>query len=650
MHTSRMMMSIRQKPLSGGQTRSAAFSIPAPALGIRKLALAQASAQLVHVLLGSCSIPFRSPCAPCAMPERSSMPSKSGAAGVEAVQNVIQEVKFVIKEMELRVSKTRDKIEAITKNLQIPSVRKKKRAALEEKKKVLQTTLQMQSETLQMQSETLLLLQQLQMEKEQQLQQGEKEQQLQEGAEDYLKLALRMGPPSKIKLSRDQLSSSGLLIKNWRPSEEIAGGELPELIHPVFARVSDILAGNMAVDKEAITTAATMCCIGAGIYDNETEPTGKIWVLLGQYLADIPAVKVKSGFADLGYPDWALGDSPRDPANLFLIYEAKSGLGGSGDSHFQGANYHLQFWLKRTNSRIFKETCCPAFLLEVVGPHVRLSALAWVDRVTLFPLTPLLNLLPVHPRTACLLMPVARLLMALREGVRELAMIHASPAVLQQPTVPKHVGLPWPIRLSDRYNAMSAVKLTAYNPTYYVRRAAAGGASKVMPVEVVVKLCRNYGLEAHMAWAAIGLAPKVLHSEQLPGGWLLIEMELLPMPGWRRLSDLPGTEAEEALHSVNKSLEKAHMETNMVHGDVRPPNCLVWRCGPMDAGPWQVRFVDFEWAGRQGEATYPACLNPTIPWPTGVDYGEKLQPEHDVKLLAATALLQWPGAKHQQSQ
>jgi hypothetical protein len=39
---------------------------------------------------------------------------------------------------------------------------------------------------------------------------------------------------------------------------------------------------------------------------------------------------------------------------------------------------------------------------------VRLSSLAWLDRVTVFPLTPLYNLLPAHPNTSCLVEPVSR--------------------------------------------------------------------------------------------------------------------------------------------------------------------------------------------------------------------------------------------------
>ncbi|GIL80615.1 hypothetical protein Vretifemale_9953 [Volvox reticuliferus] len=64
------MMSIRQKPLSGGQSRLAAFTIPAPAHGIRSFSLAQASTQLapirsLHVLLTSGSTPIGSPCTQC---------------------------------------------------------------------------------------------------------------------------------------------------------------------------------------------------------------------------------------------------------------------------------------------------------------------------------------------------------------------------------------------------------------------------------------------------------------------------------------------------------------------------------------------------------------------------------------------------------
>jgi hypothetical protein len=132
--------------------------------------------------------------------------------------------------------------------------------------------------------------------------------------------------------------------------------------------------------------------------------------------------------------------------------------------------------------------------------------------------------------------------------------------------------------------------------------------------------------------------------EPLPGGWLLVEMEWLSWPEWQELSELQGRERAEALGQVKEALTHAHTVTGMVHGDVRPPNCLV-QCDTR-SGSWQVRFVDFEWAGHQGEVTYPPFLNPDIPWPEDVGYGKPLKLTHDLQLLAATNATQRVGARY----
>lgn len=44
--------------------------------------------------------------------------------------------------------------------------------------------------------------------------------------------------------------------------------------------------------------------------------------------------------------------------------------------------------------------------LQVLGPHVRLSTVTWLNGLTIFPLSPLFNLLPVHPDTDRFVMPV----------------------------------------------------------------------------------------------------------------------------------------------------------------------------------------------------------------------------------------------------
>ncbi|PNW71056.1 hypothetical protein CHLRE_17g744697v5 [Chlamydomonas reinhardtii] len=486
----------------------------------------------------------------------------------------------------------------------------------------------------------------------------------------YLDRALLMDPPSKTNMKREQLDPvAGPLIQNWRPTQDKSSGLLPELAHPTFGEVVELLASDDEVDEAVLNVASQLCCIGADIYENEAQLTKSVQDLLQRFLADKAVTTIKSGFAGTNVsPSWALGDSPKNPTNLFLIAEVKPGIGGTGDSHFQGANYHMHFWRQRAQSSIFKYTRCPAFLLEVVGPHVRLSAVAWLNRVTIFPLTPLLNLLPAHPVTDCLLMPVARMLAALRAGLRKLAQDHATAAEhevaqagsakaedakaeavdaetedaetedaeaaeelagLQEAVALFEKKLPWPIAMDARYQAATARSLAAPNHTY---RVGLAGDDRGHESVVAVKLCRRYSLATHQQWADLGLAPKILRSMPLPGGWLLVEMEWLSAPQWRPLSQLPEEELDEAHCAVQQALERAHAATGMVHGDARPPNCLMRR----DKASWEVRFVDFEWAGPEGKATYPACLNPDIPWPEGVGYRKQLQREHDIKLLAAT--------------
>jgi hypothetical protein len=42
-----------------------------------------------------------------------------------------------------------------------------------------------------------------------------------------------------------------------------------------------------------------------------------------------------------------------------------------------------------------------------------------------------------------------------------------------------------------------------------------------------------------------------------------------------------------------------------------------------------LRLIDFEFAGVDGTAVYPALLNPNIAWPLGVRDGAVLKAEHD---------------------
>ena len=78
---------------------------------------------------------------------------------------------------------------------------------------------------------------------------------------------------------------------------------------------------------------------------------------------------------------------------------------------------------------------------------------------------------------------------------------------------------------------------------------------------------------------------------------------------------------EKAIHFLHSG--------GFVHGDVRDTNLLV----KVDGG-LGVLFVDFDWAGKAGEARYPMNVNRAdIPRPEGARNGRFIRPEDDVEMI-----------------
>mmetsp|Transcript_21652 Transcript_21652/g.55124 ORF Transcript_21652/g.55124 Transcript_21652/m.55124 type:complete len:116 (+) Transcript_21652:1111-1458(+) len=102
--------------------------------------------------------------------------------------------------------------------------------------------------------------------------------------------------------------------------------------------------------------------------------------------------------------------------------------------------------------------------------------------------------------------------------------------------------------------------------------------------------------QVHEQWAAAGLAPRLISSTHLPGGYTMLEMDVLrSADGWGTLQAVLSTAADPGARSalctaVEQALGVAHaLPGQGVHGDMRPPNILVRSAG----GSWQGMFFDF---------------------------------------------------------
>ncbi|PKK59266.1 hypothetical protein RhiirC2_646780, partial [Rhizophagus irregularis] len=77
-------------------------------------------------------------------------------------------------------------------------------------------------------------------------------------------------------------------------------------------------------------------------------------------------------------------------------------------------------------------------------------------------------------------------------------------------------------------------------------------------------------------------------------------------------------------------------DNNFVHGDLREGNILVCRNSERKCG-FDVKLVDFEWSGLNGEACYSHFMNHIgIHWPDGAEDGKKVTMGHDNTMLEQT--------------
>ena len=85
--------------------------------------------------------------------------------------------------------------------------------------------------------------------------------------------------------------------------------------------------------------------------------------------------------------------------------------------------------------------------------------------------------------------------------------------------------------------------------------------------------------------------------------------------------------SSEAVDALREGLRILH-DNDLVFGDLRSPNIVL----PAEGKPM---FIDFDWAGRAGEVTYPPDINidPSIGWHPDVCRGGLIHREHDVFML-----------------
>lgn len=226
----------------------------------------------------------------------------------------------------------------------------------------------------------------------------------------------------------------------------------------------------------------------------------------------------------------------------------------------------------------------------------------------------------------------ARIMTALKDGV--LALKAHYEGLQSQPQPKPSERIFWPT-----FRGFGQVKIE-YTNHDTPRRYTHGlfSATCILPdtngqtAKVKVKFTPRYCREAHELLASRGMAPKLYHCEQLAWGWLAIVMEDIGGDNLHELAnrkDVP----PDIIQAVRAAVQRLH-DSDFVFGDLRPPNVVVRRVAQEDGSTqWHGSLVDFDWAGKAGEAKYPVNINTEIEWAEGVCAAEFIKKEHDLEML-----------------
>jgi serine/threonine protein kinase len=291
-------------------------------------------------------------------------------------------------------------------------------------------------------------------------------------------------------------------------------------------------------------------------------------------------------------------------------------------------------------SPIRNNSCCPTFLVAVVGPWICILGAVFVDHVVIQELTDFIWI-GGHPYDDDKLKSVTRILAALGKGITELEGFYANLPHHKSPDPQRFFPFIRQYSVGERIVRFSyKAYLLRKNPEIHAKpiflATIESGGEGERSRDVVVKFVQTYNARAHRLLAAAGYAPELLycstedpHSEDL-GGLVMAIMEYVPgKTAHERYGNNPLPQA--IFNQVRNAVETLHTE-NIVFADLRPPNIMV-------TGDERVMLIDFDWCGVHQKGTYPISLNDvqesdiSIDWHPDVKRGGRMMKEHDIYRL-----------------
>ncbi|KAJ7023788.1 hypothetical protein C8F04DRAFT_1193099 [Mycena alexandri] len=410
-----------------------------------------------------------------------------------------------------------------------------------------------------------------------------------------------------------------------------------ELFYAGFAKFIDNSGPNSPLDlpDTFVCEVAKFMHMVAGIYKDEVAFSAVVTPLL-QGILGRGILRIAN--SDLTSPDAAVLS---DQLEILALAEYKRELGEGGcDASTQASLSVVRYWTQPENKRVAARTCCPTYVVALGGPWLAVLGAVITSRCIVQRFT---DFMWLGPRNALLnddhVRQVARVLFALKGAIADSQLfddsLPPSPSPSPSPTTSDE---PLPSRFfphvtsyvgedgqEKRFQYVAPLERDPTCVTFHCRALED-------EADIVVKFVRSYGEGAHRLLSKNHLAPQLLYCGAInsQASYSGIKMIVMGFVAGRTLSWLQGKRQPLPNHlgdELAKILDVLH-GAGFVYGDLRGPNIML-----TDASK-KVQLVDFDWAGRAGEARYPISLSANVKWPPGSKGLGLIDPAHDMHMLA----------------
>ncbi|KAH9027358.1 hypothetical protein EDB84DRAFT_311712 [Lactarius hengduanensis] len=426
-------------------------------------------------------------------------------------------------------------------------------------------------------------------------------------------------------------------IYNGRPADK--RGPPVTIYHKAFAELKDALRDLTKVvdrtEEKRVDDTARLFTAATDIYETEAERFDAIIPHL-ETLLDITLVtepgfrSSKKDFEPDAIAVQAINDETHGRKEAIIGHvEFENDCGVRGDCEIRNALKLRKHLAQEEYEEIRNASCCPCITVSIAGPYINIGGAILVDVFTVESFTGYIYL-GGNPYAQESILHMARVFAAVSQAFLDLKRFYQDLKLGRTPQLCRL--FPSPTYFADK---MPKTKLTfssrfkpegreSGNYQQSLFRATYGNRG------VLVKFCQRYHGDAHHLVAAAHYAPELFFCDRIQGGVTMVIMKFIAGQNahYHRFKDreLP----PDILDDVNSAVRVLH-DAGIVFGDLRRPNIVIDTTGDRD----RALLVDFEWAGQDGQARYPALLNDTgqITWATGVKRHGIMRKEHDIEMI-----------------